>query len=129
MRGQTSFLKCGAVPSYVKRGDSLFRIRTKTPPIGILKDYAGESVSFEIQDGDIVVLLSDGVTPEGEELPWLLQALHDELTGDLQRAANRILSLAAQKSGSEDDRSIVIIKIEEEMPMENENLKEESAAS
>ncbi|MBR2951950.1 MAG: SpoIIE family protein phosphatase [Clostridia bacterium] len=129
MRGQTSFLKCGAVPSYVKRGDSLFRIRTKTPPIGILKDYAGESVSFEIQDGDIVVLLSDGVTPEGEELPWLLQALHDELTGDLQRAANRILSLAAQKSGSEDDRSIVIIKIEEEMPMENKNLEEESAAS
>lgn len=128
MRGQTSFLKCGAVPSYVKRGDSLFRIRAKTPPIGILKDYAGEAISFDIQNGDIVVLLSDGVTPEGEELPWLLQALHDELQGDLQRAANRILSLAAQKSGTEDDRSIVIIKIEEEMPMQTEE-QEESAAS
>ena len=84
--------------------------------------------AVEIQDGDIVVLLSDGVTPEGEEMPWLLQALHDELEGDLQRSANRILSLAAQKSGSEDDRSIVIVKITEEHPTSyGEDL--ESAAS
>lgn len=129
MRGKTSFLKCGAVPSYVKRGDSLFRIRAKTPPIGILKDYAGEAVTFDVQNGDIVVLLSDGVTPEGEELPWLLQSLHDELKGDLQRAANRILSLAAQKSGSEDDRSIVIVQIEEDTSSGREAFEGESAAS
>ena len=70
----------------------------------------------------MVVLLSDGICPEGEESPWLLQAMKEDLRGDLQRAANRILSLAAQKSGTKDDRSIMIVRI-----VKNEQTSEEKA--
>ena len=121
--GRGRFLKCGATSSYVKRGESFYRIRAKTPPIGILKDYAGETVEFDLQGGDIILLLSDGITPDGEEAPWLLRAFNEDLQGDLQRAANSILSLAAQKSGVEDDRSMMIIKIED---MGAENASEQS---
>ncbi len=111
--GQGAFLKCGAVSSYIKRGDSLYRVRTKTPPIGILKEYGGEVVTFDMQAGDTVIIMSDGVCPEGEEATWFMQKLNEDLREDPQKAARQMLALAAQKSGVEDDRSVMLISVYE----------------
>ncbi len=111
--GEGAFLKCGAVSSYIKRGESLYRVRTKTPPIGILKEYGGEVVTFDMQAGDTVIIMSDGVCPEGEEASWFMQKLNEDLQSDPQKAAQQILALAAQKSGVEDDRSVMLISVYE----------------
>ncbi len=117
LRGDAFFLKCGAAASYVKRGKTVFRVRGKTPPIGILRDYGGEIIRFEAMVGDTVILLSDGVTAEGdetqkEETAYLLRAFADELdTEDLQRAAERILAQAADRSEGGDDQSVMLIRL------------------
>ena len=117
LRGDAFFLKCGAAASYVKRGKTVFRVRGKTPPIGILRDYGGEMIRFEAEAGDTVILLSDGVAAEGdetqkEETAYLLRAFADELqTEDLQRAAERILAQAAERSEGKDDQSVLLIRL------------------
>ncbi len=117
LRGDAFFLKCGAAASYVKRGKTVFRVRGKTPPIGILRDYGGEAIRFDAEVGDTVILLSDGVAAEGdetkkEEMAYLLRAFADELqTDDLQRAAERILAQAAERSESGDDQSVMLVRL------------------
>ena len=120
--GRAEFLKCGAAASYIKRGEHLYRVRAKTPPIGILRECDGEVAAFDMQPGDVVLLLSDGVCPDGEECPWLVQLLNNDFGGDLHKTAQKILALAAQKNESEDDRSVILLEV-----LENPAQKEERA--
>lgn len=126
--GRAEFLKCGAVSSYIKRGDNLYRARVKTPPIGILREYDGETVSFDMQAGDIVIMLSDGICPDGEEQPWLFQLLNGNIREDLQRTAQQIVAMAAQKNDSEDDRSVLLLEIQERRTEEREAAESPHAA-
>ena len=73
--GKCAFVKSGAAPSFVKRGNRIFKIRSKTFPIGILEDVDAEKTAFDCEDGDAVVMLSDGVTEDIEEPLWLCEFL------------------------------------------------------
>ena len=48
LSGEATFLKSGAAHSYVKRGDSLFRIRSETAPLGLMKQVDAEKIKIEI---------------------------------------------------------------------------------
>ena len=66
--------------------------------------------------GDIVIMLSDGVVPDGEECPWLYDLLcgSDPLfagTISPAEAARRISDTAARITGSRDDISVAVVKI------------------
>ena len=47
-RGEAEFLKSGAAPSFIKRGTSLFRIRSQTAPIGLLSSVDSERIRVEV---------------------------------------------------------------------------------
>ena len=51
MSGKADVYKCGAAPSYVYRKGKLFKIRSKTMPIGILKDVDLKHFSFNFCSG------------------------------------------------------------------------------
>ncbi|MBO7303173.1 MAG: SpoIIE family protein phosphatase, partial [Clostridia bacterium] len=71
MNCRASIFKCGAAPSYIYRRGRLFKIRSESMPIGILRDADIKRFELNLQRGDIVVMVSDGVTGEGGECPWL----------------------------------------------------------
>ncbi len=79
MLGTASFIKSGATPSYVIRGESLFKIASSTAPIGIMPRLVAEMTEFDLRDGDIIVLSSDGIaandTPDGDGGLWLSELL------------------------------------------------------
>ena len=58
--GEARFIKSGAAPSFVLRDGSIFRLQSKTVPIGILRALDAELIRFEVREGDTVVMVSDG---------------------------------------------------------------------
>lgn len=110
--GRASFYKSGAAPTYVYRNGNLFKLRSRTMPIGILRDSETKKLDFTLSEGDVVVMVSDGVTGGEEECPWLFDLLRQNIeTSDTERTAELILKYAVGH-GSTDDITVAVIKVE-----------------
>jgi len=111
--GRAGFIKSGAAPSYVRRDGNLFKLQSKTVPIGIMRALDAEQLCFDVEAGDVIIMLSDGIAQSFEESVWLLDLLscgwpEDD---DLERAADLILAGAAAQGGRPDDRSVALIRV------------------
>ena len=112
MNGHTTVYKCGAAPSYVYRRGRLFKLRSETLPIGILNEVDLKRFDFDLTRGDVIVMVSDGVTGEGGECPWLFDLLAQNLPNrGLERTADLIVKYAAAK-GSVDDITVLLVRVE-----------------
>ncbi len=111
--GNVSFVKSGAAPSFVLRGGNIYKLQSKTLPIGIMPELDAEKIKFELQADDIIVMLSDGVTATLEDGIWLANLLTYEWEDDLDRMAEKILDVAAVNTKRGDDMTVVLIKISE----------------
>ncbi|MBO5415469.1 MAG: SpoIIE family protein phosphatase [Clostridia bacterium] len=112
--GKASFYKSGAAPTYVFRNGSLFKLRSKTVPVGIIRELDAKKISFDVGDGDIIVMVSDGVTQGKDECPWLFELLKRNVESEgIERTAEMIVERAVRESG-DDDISVVMIKINRE---------------
>ena len=110
--GGALFIKSGAPPSYVKRDSSIFRIRSQTAPIGLMRSIDSEKISVQIKGGDYIFMLSDGIAEICEDAPWLLLLLGEEPPRDLKEYASQILREAKKNSPSGDDMTVTVIKVE-----------------
>ncbi len=113
LNGHASFVKSGAAVSYVRRGDSLFRIRSSTPPIGILPTPDAEKTDFQLQSGDVVVMLSDGVSATPDDAFWLCELLTAGWEEDAELMADKILSAARRENESRDDMTVALLSVKE----------------
>ena len=117
-QGVASFLKSGAVPSYVIRGGKLYKIASGTFPIGILPQVSAEVTEFELCDGDVILLCSDGVSSEIEareerDPVWFSGVVEHGWTQDLDGMAERILAFVATSPPS-DDMTVTLIRVRSE---------------
>ncbi|MBP3436955.1 MAG: SpoIIE family protein phosphatase [Clostridia bacterium] len=103
--GTTTFLKSGAAPSFLKRGKSLFRIRSRTVPLGLFGAPDSERVNVETEVGDRIILFSDGIVQreEGDDLRGIL--LGENTT--IQKQAADLLATAK----GEDDKTVAVLEI------------------
>ena len=111
--GSGVFLKSGAAPSYIKRDSSIFRIRSQTTPIGLLKSIDTERISVEIRPGDHIIMMSDGIADITEDAPWLLLLLGEPPKQNLKEYADLILSEAIKNGAGGDDMSVTVIRVDE----------------
>lgn len=110
-RGHARFYKCGAAPTYILREGSLVKLRSNTLPIGIMKQIDPGSIPCEVTAGDVIVMVSDGVTQGKEECPWLFDLLQTRISSsDAEQLANLVLN-EAKRRGSADDISVLVMKI------------------
>ena len=109
--GRTTFLKSGAAISFVKRGEDIFRIRSKTVPLGLLKNLDAEKTDFEIQEGDVIIMLSDGIIGADDDMGWLLALLGKPLPDSLDDCAKEIIARAGSKNANRDDMTVSLVKI------------------
>ena len=105
--GKGVFFKCGAAPTYVKRGGSIFKLSANTLPLGILKENREKRIEFDLLDGDVAVIVSDGIGGE-EECLWLLDYLGSTEETDPEVIAS-FLTEAASTHGSRDDLSALVL--------------------
>ena len=106
------FLKSGASPSFIKRGNNVFRLISKTAPIGIMRKLDAEKLDFHFEVGDICVMLSDGVASGKGDTSWLSSYLKETDSTSTEEIANEILSLAKAHSKAKDDMSVIVIIFE-----------------
>ena len=111
LSGEGEFIKSGSAPSFVKRDSSIFRIKSQTAPIGLMKGIDSEKIRVEIKGGDYVIMLSDGIIQTAEESPWLLELISKPPKRTLKEYVDLILTEASRHSKSRDDMSVLVLKI------------------
>jgi len=113
--GEARFIKSGAAPTFILRDGSIFRLQSKTVPIGIIRVLDAEMLCFEVRAGDTVVMISDGAARSYEEAPWLLDLMTvDEtvLRGGARPAAEKIVTEAALRAPhTPDDITAGIVRV------------------
>jgi stage II sporulation protein E len=118
VKGEASFLKSGAVPSFVMRDGHLYKISSGTFPIGILPQVSAENTDFSLCAGDVIILCSDGIlsetdTCDGEDVARFLDMITREWTEDLESMADKILTYSSDFSVRTDDMSIAFLRIKQ----------------
>lgn len=109
--GHAVFAKSGAAPTYVIRGGTVYKLRSRSLPLGILRDSEPQLLRFRMHPGDVVVMVSDGVTQGNDECSWLIDLLSDPLPDSMDELRLDILR-RAMASGSPDDLSAIAIRVE-----------------
>ena len=79
-------------------------------PVGIIDRPDCERIGFDAEVGDVVIMMSDGVTQNRDECVWLLGMLNTEWEDDLGAMAQKIVT-RARAEGSEDDITVTLIRI------------------
>ena len=112
MDGRASFYKSGAAPTYVYREGGLFKLRSRTVPLGILRELDVKKIGLDIGEGDLLIMVSDGVTQGREECPWLYDLLRGHAEhSDVERIADLVVKYAKDE-GSSDDISVLVMRLE-----------------
>lgn len=105
--GKVEFYKAGAAPSYVLRNGRAGYVESTSLPAGILRGVAFEKSSVGLKAGDIVVLVSDGVTATGTD--WVASELEQLVGSDVQRICEKLAMTAKlrREDGREDDITVI----------------------
>ena len=109
--GECIFLKCGTAPSYIKRGTSVFRIKARTAPLGVLKSTDAEKIKSELCDGDFILMMSDGIIGSDEDSPWLIELLARISPGSTEELARAVLEGAMSNADGCDDMTAIAIRV------------------
>lgn len=114
--GVASFLKSGAIPSFIMRDGHLYKISGGSFPIGILPQVSAVHTDFELCDGDVIVLCSDGIVSDGDEADGEDTARFSELlvrewTDDLNALADKVLTYSSDFSVRVDDMTVAFLRI------------------
>ncbi|SDJ83965.1 stage II sporulation protein E [Natronincola ferrireducens] len=114
-KGTADFVKIGSAPSYIKRNQTKIQtIKASTLPIGILKDIEFNEDVKRIEDGDFIIMVSDGILEANkEDEQWLVSFLATIETRNPQDLADKILQRALQLSENkaQDDMTVLVTKV------------------
>lgn len=115
--GNIEFIKNGACPTYIKRDNEVQILKSESLPTGILEDIDLEVYDKDLEDGDIIVICSDGILDSNTEYLnkelWVKYLLEDIQTDDVQKIADIIVNEARDNDyGSEkDDMTVIVAKV------------------
>jgi stage II sporulation protein E len=123
--GTAQFIKSGAAPTYIARGETVYKINSRTMPVGIIKDADARITRFQMQRGDIIIMMSDGCCPDSDDCAWLVEFLCgytasrkralDVERDECDELKDKLLSLAVKNfppDRERDDISVSVITVE-----------------
>lgn len=109
--GKAEFIKLGAAASYICRGGRVISVYTRSLPAGILRQVSVEKNDMLLKDGDMVLMMTDGVTDalggEQKTAQWLQEEFLPRGFANPQDAADYILQAAESAcAGEKDDMTV-----------------------
>ena len=112
--GTCEFVKAGAAATFIKRKDTVEKISSSTLPIGVLQEIEIDSQIRELQSGDYVIMLTDGVIdalPVNEQDALLTTFIQDSHIVNPKELAHHILGQVLEWSGEVpvDDMTILVV--------------------
>lgn len=115
--GNIEFIKNGACPTYLKTGKNVQLIKSLSLPTGILENIDLSVYDKDIQDGDILVMCSDGIIESNGEYAnkelWVKYLLEDIQTEQAQKIADIILGEAIDNNYgmAKDDMTVIVMRL------------------
>ena len=115
--GKMQILKNGACPTYIKRNKNVNIIKSTSLPTGIVSDINVDTYDTNLEDGDIVVICSDGIIESNKEYAnkelWLKYLLEEIQTDSPERISNIILREAIDNDfgKAKDDMTVIAFKV------------------
>lgn len=115
--GNLEFIKNGACPTFVKNKRNVQILKSIALPSGIIDDIDLVVYDRDLQDGDIIVMCTDGILDSSEEYTnkelWLKFLLEEIETDDVQKIADIILQEAIDNNYGipKDDMTVMVAKI------------------
>lgn len=115
--GEIDFMKVGAVASFIKSGSKVEVIRSKSLPIGVLDKVDIDIISKKVKNGDIIIMLSDGVldydSDNAGKVDWIINYLSETNISNPKELVDGIISRAKELSGgrAKDDMTAIVSKV------------------
>ncbi len=115
--GKAQFMKVGAVASFIKRKNKVEIVNAKTLPIGVMDKADIDIKDKKIQNGDIILMLSDGIVDYDKEnagkLNWIVDYLENCDVKNSKEIADGLVEEAIKLSGgkAKDDMTAIASKI------------------
>ena len=109
--GKVRLYKAGAAPTILRRSGRGVLVESTSLPAGILERVEFEESSFTLEEGDLLVLLSDGDSAQGCQ--WILRELEAFRQEDLDSLCQRLARTARLRrtDGREDDITILCCRL------------------
>lgn len=115
--GNMEFIKNGACPTFIKRKKEVQLLKSVTLPTGILEQNDLVVYDYDLEDGDIIVMCTDGIIDANQEYInrelWVKYLLEDISVDDAQQIANMIVNEAVdhQFGMQKDDMTVIVTKV------------------
>ncbi len=106
--GKVEFFKAGAAVSFVRKNGKCSVIESVSLPAGILRDVSFAKEKVMLSKGDIVVMVSDGVTAYSTD--WIVQEIEAFSSANPDILAQKIAGAVCDKSRADkrDDITVVV---------------------
>lgn len=112
--GECEFLKVGSAQSFIKRKKEIEVVSSKSLPVGILENIEVSSQTFTLSSGDIILMMSDGISEAGSGVlknDWIKKLLLLDKRNP-RELADLIMVGAKARAKFSDDMTVCVIKIE-----------------
>lgn len=115
--GKAQFIKIGSAPTFIKRKDRVDIINANSLPVGILKDVDFQVYEDNIEDGDLIIMMSDGVLDSNDKVDdkegWMTEVISNISSVNPQRIATEIINTAKSVSinKNRDDMTVLVTKV------------------
>lgn len=115
--GEVEFVKIGAAPTYIKRAGKVDIIKSASLPAGILPGIEAELARRNVEDGDMIIMVTDGIIDSmagdepGDRL--LMKLIQQTDSTNPQQVADSILREAGRCCGDQpcDDLTVLAAKV------------------
>ena len=113
----SEYIKNGAAPTFIKNGNNVDIIKSIALPTGILNNVDLVVYDRDVEDGDIIVMCTDGIVDSTTEYKnkelWVKNILENIETDNAQKIADIIMkeSIDNNYGKAKDDMSIIVVKI------------------
>ncbi|MFC6549122.1 stage II sporulation protein E [Cohnella cellulosilytica] len=117
-----TMLKIGSTPSFIKRGKEIIPIAANNLPIGILHDIEIDLLRVQLQPGDTLIMMTDGILDApGHAInkeQWMKRVLQELDEDDPQEIADSLLDTALRQypGGIKDDMTVIVTRISRHRP-------------
>ena len=115
-KGELWSWKAGSMSTYLIRGNEMRKIESKHVPFGFLPTFSIEARKMDLKDGDVLVMLSDGVF-SGNTTVEKQEQYYQKILQDPNMNAERFVKMLEQTySLPGDDRTVIFMQVEHVVP-------------
>lgn len=111
--GMCDFIKLGASTTFIKREDEVEAIQSNDLPVGMINQVDYEVKSRNIEDGDFIIMVTDGVIdsiPANDKEELLVDFIKSIDTNNSKEIANSILNFSLESNNwiPKDDMTVLV---------------------